>query len=231
MKRFIAPVLALALIFSAFIVFSPRHTEAQTQNVVSAVLQRMESNYSTLKTLKSGIQMQKYNAQTREADNYAGYIHYVPGKGRSGNTRIDWHQPAQETISVKDGKYMLYRPRLNTVYTGKTAAMEKSKSGGALSFMSMSGSQLKSQFNVQFIGNEDTGVGVASKLYLTPKGKAGYKSVEVWVDGNGMPIQIKVNEQSNDYTFIRVYQIERNANFDNHVFDIAIPKGTKEVKG
>jgi outer membrane lipoprotein-sorting protein len=231
MKKFIAPVIALAFVFSAFIILSPRRADAQAQNVVSAVLQRMENNYNALKNLKSGIQMQKYNAQTREADNYAGYLHYVPGKGRSGNTRLDWYQPAQETMASKDGKYLLYRPRLNTVYTGKTAALEKGKSGGALNFLSMSGSQLKNQFNVQFLGNEETGVGAASKLYLTPKGKAGFKSAEVWVDGNGMPIQIKVNEHNNDYTFIRIYQVERNANFDNRVFDVAIPKGTKEIKG
>jgi outer membrane lipoprotein-sorting protein len=134
-------------------------------------------------------------------------------------------------MAVKDGKYILYRPKLNTVYTGKIADQERKKSSGALSFLSMSGAQLRNQFNVQFVGNENTGVGAASKLYLTPKGQASYKSAEVWVDGNGMPIQIKVNEHNNDYTFIRIFQVERNASFDNRVFDVAIPKGTKEVKG
>jgi outer membrane lipoprotein-sorting protein len=231
MKKVFAPVLALALIFSAFIALSPRHAEAQTQNVVSVVLQRMENNYNTLKNLKSGIQMRKYNAQTRDAEDYAGYLHYVPGKGRSGNARLDWYQPAQETLAVKNGSYKLYRPKLNVVYVGTVDKKQKSNPNSSLNFLNMSGSQLRSQFNVQFVGNEDTGVGMASKLYLTPKGNASYQSAEVWVDGNGMPIQIKVNEKNNDYTFIRVYQVERNANFDGSVFDLQIPKTAKTVKG
>ena len=231
MKRALVSYLVIGLFLSSFITFSAPRSQAQTQGLVSAVLQRMESNYKTLKNMKSGIRMLKYNAQTRETEDYAGYLHYVPGKGRSGSVRLDWYQPYKETLAVKDGDYTLYRERLKIAYKGKTAQAEAGKSNGALNFLSMSGAQLKASFNAQVVGNEDLGGGlVATKLYLTPKGKANYNSAEIWVDGNGMPVQVKINEKNNDFTAIRVYQIERNARFDDKIFKLDLPKDVKTVK-
>ena len=205
MKRFIAPVFALALLFTAFIFSSPR-SQAQA-GLVSSVLARMEANYNSLKTLRSTISMAKYNSQTRESDQYDGFLYMIPLKGRAANVRLDWKRPAEEYILSKDGKYTYFRPKLRIAYTGKTAQAAK-KDSGALSFINMSGSQLKANYNTQVVGNENVwspnGDITTTKLYLTPKAKAGYKSAEVWVDGSGMPVQIKITENNDDNTVIRL---------------------------
>ena len=229
MKKFLGIFCAVLALLSAILFSAPR-TSAQQAQLVSAVLSRMESNYTTLKTLRSNITMVKYNSQTRESDQYEGYLHYLPGKGRSGNVRLDWQRPAQEVIAVKDGKYTYYRARINTAYTGKTAVAAK-KDGGALNFLSMSGAQLRSAYNAQVVGNETIWGNIATtKLYLTPKAKSGYKYAEVWVDGNGMPVQIKVTQNNDDSTAIRVYNVDRNSNFGD-VFALQLPANVKIVKG
>jgi hypothetical protein len=43
-------------------------------------------------------------------------------------------------------------------------------------------------------------------------------------------VQIKVNEKNNDFTAIRVYQVERNANFNDNIFKLDLPKDVKTVK-
>lgn len=229
MRKFSGIFCATLALFAVLVCSAPQQIAAQDAQA-TAVLQMVEKNYGSLKSLKAGISMVKYNAQTRESDQYEGVFHYLPGKGRSGNLRLDWQRPAQEVISVKDGKYTYYRARINTAYTGKTAQAAK-KDSGALNFLSMSGSQLRAAYNVQYGGTETLWGNVPTyKLNMTPKAKSSYKYAEVWVDGNGMPVQVKITQNNDDATIVRIYSIERNSDFGD-VFALQLPAGTKIING
>jgi len=61
MKRFIPlSVMALLMLVSLTIV-SPTNANAQGAGLVSSVLSRLEKNRQTLKTLRAGISIEKYN--------------------------------------------------------------------------------------------------------------------------------------------------------------------------
>ena len=233
MKRFIAPFFVFALLITALILSSPR-SQAQA-GLVSAVLQRMEGNYNTLKTLKSNVTVVKYTGQVKEQEQTDGYLYLVPQKGRKANFRFDIQSPAQEYIVVKDTNYTYYKPRLNTAYVGKTAEQVGGSKSSLFSFLSMSGAQLQASYSVQVAGNENVwspqGNVATTKLFLTPKARNSYKLAEVWVDGNGMPLQIKITEQNNDWTAIRVFNVDRNSNFSSDSLPLQLPKGVKIVKG
>ncbi len=233
MKRFIALFFVFALLVTAFIFSSPR-SQAQA-GLVSAVLQRMEGNYNSLKTLKSNVTVVKYTGQTREQEQTDGYLYLVPQKGRKANFRFDIQSPAQEYIVVKDANYTYYKPKINTAYVGKTASQQGGSKGTLFSFLSMSGAQLQASYGVQVAGNENVwspkGDVPTTKLFLTPKTRNSYKFAEVWVDGNGMPLQIKITEQNNDWTAIRVFNVDRNSNFDSNSLVLQLPKTVKTIKG
>ena len=136
---------------------------------------------------------------------------YLPAKGRDAFVRIDWTKPAQEVLSVVNGKYVIYRPRLNRLSPASTKnATGSGKANSALAFMNMSKAQLKANYTIRYIGQENVSGGIPTwHLELTPKTKQNYKFADLWVDGNGMPIQAKVTENNNDTTTVLLSNLKK----------------------
>src|SRR5688572_4827880 len=137
MKRLITSGLMVAFILSAIVIVIPTTTNGQGAGLVSSVLNRMEKNRASLKTLRAGISMVKYNSQLGIEDKYAGVVIYMPGAGRQASVRIDWSHPRREMLAVNNNKYTIYRPLLNIVYTGDQRKMggKDGKASGLLDMM------------------------------------------------------------------------------------------------
>src|SRR5918993_256416 len=119
MKKMFAPALAALMLFASLSVAPPR-AEAQGPGLISSILNKMDRNRRTLGSMRANIYMEKYNAQLRDTDKYAGDVAYVAAKGRDANVRVDWSKPAQEILAVSGGQYTLYRPRLKQAYQGSS---------------------------------------------------------------------------------------------------------------
>jgi hypothetical protein len=89
MKRFILLVLAILLVAVAMRPASSGEAYGQSAGLVSSVLNRMERNRQSLKSLRAGISMEKYNAQLRDAEKYNGSVAYLPSSGREAAVRIE----------------------------------------------------------------------------------------------------------------------------------------------
>ena len=175
---------------------------------MSSVLNRMERNRQSLKSLKASLSMEKYNAQLRDKDQYSGWVMSVPARQRSrtppfvsnGRNRNMRFWPLQ-TASTR-----LYRPRLNQVLRANQIGSTKgAAAGGVLDMMYMSKQQLEAKFQPVQDVREETLWGGISTIHLTlvPKGNAGYKYAEIWVDSGGMPVQTKIVEKNGDATTMR----------------------------
>src|SRR5882762_7157952 len=130
MKRLVPLGILLAVVAGASIISSPKVTSGQSAGLVSSVLNRMERNRQSLKSLKASLSMEKYNAQLRDKDNYTGWVLYVPGSGREASVRIEWQKPRHEILAVAKGQYTLFRPRLNQAIVGKSGSV-KGKAGAS----------------------------------------------------------------------------------------------------
>ena len=230
MKRFIPlSVMALLMLVSLTIV-SPTKANAQGAGLVSSVLSRMEKNRQTLKTLRAGISMEKYNSQLHDSDTFQGMVIYVPGSGRQGSVRIDWSKPRREILAVQNGKYVIYRPSLKVVYTGNSN--KAPKAGGILEMMYMSRQQLEARFQPLKDVREETLWGGVSTIHLTlvPKGNAGFKYAEIWIDNAGMPVQTKVVEKNDDSTTMRLTSLEKNIKINPDDFNVKYEGDVKVVK-
>ena len=215
-----------------FAIFSA--VPATAQGVLSDILKRMDTNNKGLKSLKSSIKMSKYNPQLDEYDIYEGTVQYLPAPVKEQiKVRIDWAKPIVEHLAVGGGQYILYRPRLEQAIVGKVdQAKNGAGAGGALAFMSMNRAQLKANYDVVYIGEETVNGSVRTwHIQLTPKAANSYKSADLWVDSNGMPVQAKVVEKNNDSTTVQLTNIERNATVKGDVFAIKPPKNTKIIQG
>jgi outer membrane lipoprotein-sorting protein len=209
--------------------------ETNAQNILPEILKRMEVNRNSMTSLRSSVKMVKFNAQLKESDVSEGTIFYLPAKGRNALVRIDWTKPVQETFSVVNKKYVIYTPRRGQAITGNAdQAKGNGKANNLFSFISMSKDELNTNFSKKYLGQENIGGGVPTwHLELTPKNPAGYKfkSAEMWVDGNGMPLQIKITEGNNDTTALLLSNLQKNATIKTDVFKVNLPKGTKIIDG
>ncbi len=234
MKRLVPLSLLLAILAGVSIVSSPRTTSGQSAGLVSSVLNRMERNRQSLRSLKASLSMEKYNAQLRDKDNYTGWVLYVPASGRDASVRIEWQKPQHEILAVSNGKYTLYRPRLNTAIVGRSGTVKgNGAAGGVLEMMYMSKQQLEAKFQpVQDVREETLGGGVSTiHLTLVPKGNSSYKYAEIWVDSAGMPVQTKIVEKNGDATTMRLSGMERNLKISSDDINLKLDSSVKIVKG
>jgi outer membrane lipoprotein-sorting protein len=232
MKRLAPLGLGIAMLIAILTVSSPTDVNAQGAGFISSVINRMERNHQNMRSLRAKVDMVKYNAQIRDEDKYVGTVLYVPAVGRNANVRVDWQYPQKETLSVFDGQYTLFRPRLNMAYVGRAAQVRGGKANSALAFLNMSRRDLQTRFSLQYLNEETLWGGVnTSHIKLVPRGDAGYKYAEVWVDGSGMPVQSKVVEKNDDSTTIRLTNMEKNAGISPEAFSLKLDSSVKIVKG
>lgn len=232
MKKFGTLVIALTIVVAALVSGSVNKANGQTAGLVSSVLNKMERNRQTLKSLRAGISMEKYNAQLRDAESYQGIVMYVPATGREASVRIEWRSPQHEILAVNNGKYTLFRPRLNMAYVGNSKS-NRNKAGGILEMMYMTRQQLETRFQpLQDVREETIWGGVSTiHLKLVPKNGASFKYAEIWVDSTGMPVQTKIVEKNDDATTMRLTTMEKNVKISSEEFGIKLDSNVRIVKG
>ena len=224
-------VLAIVLTV-AFGTFGVAETKAQ--GVLNEILKRMDNNNRLLKSLQANIKMDKYNPQLDDHDVSEGTMKYLPGANeKQMYVRIDWAKPTEEKLAVVKGEYVLYTPRLKRAIVGKVdKAQGNAKANGALAFMSMSKAQLKQNYMVKYIGEEKVGGSIPTwHLELIPKNATSYKSADIWIDGDGMPIQAKIVEKNNDTTTVLLSGLQKNVKLSGDVFKVDVPRDVKPIKG
>ena len=230
MKRLIPAGLIAAFIVSAMVMVFPATSNGQGAGLVSSVLSRLEKNRANLKTLRSGISMVKYNSQLGVEEKYNGVVIYMPTSGRQAAVRIDWSSPRREVLAVNNNKYTIFRPKLNVAYMGN--ARDKREAGGIMDMLNMSRQQLETKFQPVKDVREETLWGGVSTIHLTlvPKGNAGYKYAEVWIDNSGMPVQTKIVEKNDDSTTVRLTGLEKNQKISSSEFEVKLDSNVKIVK-
>ena len=214
---------ALMFIMPAFVV----QTEAQ----INEILNRVEAHRKALSSLRSDILMGKYDPSLNEWTYSKGKIIYAAKSNslKEGLFRVDWATPRVETLSVIKGKYYLYTPSLKQAYTGEASTKKAEEKGGSVfSFLSMSKAQLNANYSTQYEGEEKLDGGVPTwHLKFIPKTDSKYKNADIWVDGNGMIVQVKIVPKSGDESYVRLTNLEKNITLNTSQFVVTWPKDVK----
>lgn len=220
-------VLTLALVFSVFSV-----TETKAQGILNDILKRMDTHYGALRNVQADIKRVKTDNLLGESDEQSGNLVMMPGSGKNFSLRLNWTKPRDEQLAVVNGLYVMYIPARKLAYTGSSSSKNVSDKGGnVLQVMSMSRAELKANYDIQYISQEQVSGGIqTARLKLTPKTKAKFKYAELWVDADGMPLQAKIVASNNDTDTILLSSIRKNNNIDGSLFAISPPKGTKIEK-
>ena len=221
--RFVFPLIAILAIGVMSV---------SAQSKIREIERRMDTHNRALSTLRAKVTMVKTDSQLGESDTSVGTAIYAKKGTKDALVRIDWQKP-EETLSVVDGKYFIYKPRLNLVYTGSVKGATKngssSKASSAFAFMSMSRAELNANYDIALLSDRATlSNGTQTfHLRLTPKSKTSYQAAELWVDVDGMPVQSKIVEANNDTTTVLLSDLQKNVSLKTSNFKIDWPKNTK----
>lgn len=221
--------IALMFVFGAIAVVE---TNAQA-GPLNDILKRMDAHRNALTSLKASVKMVKYNPQLDEKDTTEGNATYLPAKGKDAYIRIDWTKPNEEVLAVANKKYILYTKRLKQAIVGNASeAKGNGKANNLFAFVNMSKSEIKANYDIKYIGEEKVDGTISTwHLELTPKTASAFSVANLWVDGNGMPVQVKVTEKNKDTTTVYLSGLQKNITINASVFSFTPPKGTKIING
>lgn len=221
------------LIFCFGLISAGSVKDASAQGITEELLTRMDRYNKSLQSLRADVTMVKTNVQLGVSDTTYGSTSFLPKTAKQEtHVRIDWTRPVEEQISVRGDDYELYRPKLNQVIVGKVNKAKNSASvGGALGFMNMSKAQLKANYSITNLGEEQISGGIRTlHIRLTPTKPTSYKFAELWVDADGMPRQAKVIEQNSDTTTVLLSNPKKNETLKAEVFKLKYPGSVKKIK-
>jgi outer membrane lipoprotein-sorting protein len=222
MKRTIWVFLAAAALVAAS--FSSLTASADAQ--LDHVLDQMQQNAKDIKFLQANLRQEKRNVQIGgRPEVYSGMLYFQHGKGGSDRVRINYDNGDQ--VSVDGSTITLYQPKINQVIiTSRQKQAAKNQEFSFIATPYKSVPQLKSQYNVAYLG-EEAG---AAKLELTPKAKSSVKKLTLWVDqSNWMPTRYQVITQNDVSTFI-LSNVQKNVAVGPGMFKIKVKSGTKEIR-
>jgi outer membrane lipoprotein-sorting protein len=192
---------------------------------INNVLKRMDAHQLALKTLSSDIKITTFDAKLNKSADRRGQLIYQSIK-TNPSVRVDLEEP-KESISLINGNYSIYFPELRQYRTGKPrdAAMVR-----GLAFLNIPGTELKANYTIDYIGGENVSPGLRTWHFeLKPKNGAEFKSVHLWINSDGLPVQLKFVEQDDDILTLLITNPEKNIPLKPEDFQIEIPEDTKPM--
>jgi outer membrane lipoprotein-sorting protein len=226
-------VVTLAIVAGIFLALSGvARVDANTKpQLLTGILNKMESAHQQMKSLKAELVQQKTNPQIGSTDTDYGVVLYKPASGKDkGKLRIDYTRPSKDIVSVVGEAITFYQPRINQVFKGTLNKVSKGKAGVNLVGLDGSLKTLTANYNIEFVKDEAVNGQMTTLLRLLPKSGGTYSAIDLWVNQqNWLPAQWKMVERNGDYTVITLKNTQVNANVTDAAFVVNIPNGTKVV--
>jgi outer membrane lipoprotein-sorting protein len=228
--KFVFSAIAVMILFSGFAVI-----DAKAQGIPNKILTLMETHRKAMTSLKADITMVNHDPNIGD-DTRTGTVKYAAIRDKKGKDvdalmRLDWLKPKNEILSVIKKKFVIWDVKGGIAYTGSADSKKvKGEAGGGLVKLLTNSSkdELKSKFTFEYLGEESVSGAAVWHLKLTPKTKQDYKFVDIWIDGNGMPLQAKTTALNNDTQTIQLSNLSKNVDLEGQDFVVNVPPSVKK---
>jgi outer membrane lipoprotein-sorting protein len=228
--RFIFSAIAVMFLFGGFAAVS-----TNAQGIPNKILTLMEEHRKAMTSLKAEITMDNYDNVLKDSDQKSGTVKYAAirknGKDVDALMRLDWIKPKNEIVSVIKKTFVIWDVKGGIAYTGSADSKKVKGEGGSglVKLLTNSSKEdLKSKFSVEYLGEERVSNTAVWHLKLTPKTKQDYKFADIWIDGNGMPLQAMTTALNNDTQTVRLSNLDKNPSLTANEFTVDVPKGVKK---
>jgi len=196
------------------------------------VLANMERVARTVKTIEADMRQEKRDVQIGGKEVYAGRILFLHAGKSTDKLRIDYSIPQGQVVAVDGNKITLYQPAINQVIlTTRSAQASQNQEFSFIATPYKSVPELKTQYNIVYVGDEPAGSAAAAKLELTPKGASSAKKLTLWVEqSTWLPIKYQVVETNNNVTTFTLSNVRINGGLKGDPFKVTTAAGTKVVR-
>ena len=153
-------------------------------------------------------------------------------KLKPGDVRmlIEFTEPDQRAIAFADRKVEVYYPKIKTVQVYDLGRYRNLVDQFLLLGFGSSSAELKKNYAVKLAGAEQLMGDTVSRLELTPKSAAAKEhlvKVELWLNGEGYPLQQKFYRPSDDYTLVTYRDLKVNPDLPPKALALKLPDGVK----
>ncbi len=194
------------------------------------VLERMRVAQAGLETLKARLEQVKSYPQLGIEDPVEkGFLYFEPGK-----MRLEIQEPEVRILLVKNGKYLLYQPRIRQAISGKLEGQgTKGLFPGLLTGSSESFRELEKSYSASDRGEE--ALDERRVHHLTFRAKPGVavycQEIEIFIDTSLMlPVRQKCREANQSEITLTLADIERNTPLARSLFEVEIPDGVERIE-
>jgi outer membrane lipoprotein-sorting protein len=194
------------------------------------VLTHMEQAGRAFRSMESSIERTKVTVVINDEYKDSGKAYFTVN-GKNTRIKFDFQKPEPQSMTISDGKVLLYYPKLKIAQEYLLGA-NQDKTEFLLVGFGPANQEIRRLYDAALIGEEVIGGKKASVIELKPKSPqaaARFKAIRLWMDQQGwIPLQTRVTEASNDYQMVRFTDVRINARVSDSVFDMKLPGDVKK---
>jgi outer membrane lipoprotein-sorting protein len=194
------------------------------------LLERMRTEQANLRTLKARLEQVKSYPQLGIEDPVEkGFLYFEPGK-----MRLEIQEPEVRILVVKDGKYVLYQPRIRQAIEGTLEGQgTKGLFPGLLTGSTESFRELEKSYSPSDRGEET--LDERRVHHLTFRARPGVsvycQEIDLFIDASLLlPVRQKCREANQSEITLTLADIERNVALERSLFEVQIPDGVERIQ-
>jgi outer membrane lipoprotein-sorting protein len=196
------------------------------------ILARMDRAARDFRALSANMKRVQFTAVISESNEMDGVVRLK--RIKSGTVGIvDFQQPEQRTVYVKEHNIQIYYPKANTVEIYDSSKYTANIDQFLLLGFGTSAAELQKSYDLKMSGTETIGGIATTRIEMTPKSdelKKLITKIELWIpEGQDNPVQEKVTEPSKNYELITYSDIKVNPGLPDSAFELKLPEKVKKI--
>jgi len=191
-----------------------------------SVFAHIDAAAKSFKGMQADLTDTEFHSIVNDSEVNKGVVKFLRMKGNSMRAVITWNNGSGGLeYNGKEGK--LYNAKTKTVdvvsLAGKQSTINKYLALG----VGASSADLKAEFDVTYMGEENVAGQPTSHLKLTPKTHdpaSSLKQADLWYGANGLVVQQKILHPSGDYQ-VMLYSNVKLGSMPEKELELQLPKG------
>ena len=200
------------------------------------VLARMRQAQSSVETLTARLeQMKSYPQLGIEDPRERGTFTMARSKRGATRVRMEIREPETRILTVADGKYLLYQPRIKQAVEGNVSGGgKKGLFSGILTGSPEALDELDREYRVENVGETVlSDVSVIELRFIAQPNAAVYcQQIDLWVDATSwLPVQQSCHEANQSVITFTLGEVKLNVPLSKNAFDVELPSDVEKVRG
>jgi outer membrane lipoprotein-sorting protein len=208
--------------------------QGKENSALREALNKLDEAAKDFRTFTARFTQKKYTDVLGEFDTpETGEFYYARPKAGTVLMRHEIRSPGNRILTIKDDVATVYEPRIKQAHIYKLGKRRELVEYLALG-LGKTSAELQEKFGISCQGSETIGGEPCYVLTFKPKDPEVARhivSVTIWVNkSNGLPLQYKILEPSNDYLLETFSEETLNSRIPDSEFEQKLPKGIQIIR-